>query len=36
MKSLRWMLITTGVLAVGSLAVSLVPDLYRYLKIRAM
>lgn len=36
MKSLRWMLITTGALAIASLAVSLVPDLYRYLKMRAM
>jgi hypothetical protein len=36
MKSLRWMLITTGALVIGSLAVSLGPDLYRYLKIRAM
>jgi hypothetical protein len=36
MKSLRWMLIATGALVIGSLAVSLVPDLYRYLKIRAM
>ncbi len=36
MKSLKWMLIATGALAIGSLAVSLVPDLYRYLKIRAM
>jgi hypothetical protein len=36
MKSLRWMLITAGALAIGSLVVSLVPDLYRYLKIRAM
>ena len=36
MKSLRWMLITTGALVIGSFVISLVPDLYRYLKIRAM
>ena len=36
MKSLRWMLITAGALVIGSFVVSLVPDLYRYLKIRAM
>jgi len=36
MRSLRWMLITAGLLAIGSLAVSLAPDMYRYLKMRAM
>lgn len=36
MKCLRWMLITTGALVIGSLAVSLVPDLTRYMKMRAM
>ncbi len=36
MKNFRWMLIAAGLLAAGSLAYSLAPDLYRYLRIRSM
>ncbi len=36
MKNLRWIWVAAGVIAVGSIACSIAPDLYRYLKIRSM
>jgi hypothetical protein len=36
MKNLKWICLAAGVLAVGSLAVSMAPDIYRYLRIRSM
>ena len=36
MKNAKWILVAAGVIAIGTFAFSLAPDLYRYLKIRAM
>jgi hypothetical protein len=36
MRNLKWILIAAGVLAIGSMAISLAPDLVRYARIRAM
>ncbi len=36
MQNLKWLLIAAGVLAIGSMAISLTPDLIRYARIRAM
>jgi hypothetical protein len=36
MKNLKWLLFAAGMVAIGSMAISLAPDLVRYAKMRAM
>gem|GEM_PF-5174545 len=36
MKNFKWLLIAAGVFALGSVAISLAPDIARYARIRAM
>jgi hypothetical protein len=36
MQSLKWILIAAGMLAIGSMAISLAPDIRRYARMRAM
>ncbi len=36
MKNMKWIWVAAGVIAVGSFAVSMAPDIYRYLRIRSM
>jgi hypothetical protein len=36
MQNLKWILIAAGVLVIGSMAISLAPDIARYARIRAM
>jgi len=36
MQNLKWILIAAGLFAIGSMAVSLAPDIVRYAKMRAM
>jgi len=36
MKNFKWFLLAAGVVAIGSLAISLAPDIARYARIRAM
>ena len=36
MKNLKWIWLAAGVITVGSIACSLAPDIYRYLRIRSM
>ena len=36
MKNLKWILIAAGMVAIGSVAILLAPDIARYARIRAM
>jgi hypothetical protein len=36
MKNFKWFLLAAGVVAIGSMAISLAPDIARYARIRAM
>lgn len=36
MKNLKWLWLAIGIIAAGSLAYSIAPDVYRYLRIRSM
>lgn len=36
MKNLKWLWLAVGMITVGTVAYSLAPDLYRYMRIRSM
>ncbi len=36
MKSFKWILMAVGMVAIGSMAISLAPDIVRYARMRAM